>query len=168
MEIALKNGGVALIDDEDFELVSQYEWRWLGPEGNRYAVATYVVELNGIKYKKLISMHRLVTKCTDPNLRVDHIYGKTLDNRKSELRVCTPLENARNRTRHSSNNTNGYRGIYFDATYHGTKKWKAQISLGSRRKHVGRFDTAEQAARAFDEAAKKHYGSYYGKLNFNN
>lgn len=88
-KIPLTKGAFALVDEEDFELVSQYKWH-LNDMG--YAVWRGIIDGK----KKTIRMHRLI-KNTPDELVTDHINHDRLDNRKSNLRICTQKENAKNR-----------------------------------------------------------------------
>jgi len=89
IDIPLTKGAVAIVDEEDYEIVSQYKWH-LSSTG--YAVWRGNIDGN----KKTVRMHRLITSAPD-GLIVDHLNRNPLDNRKSNLRVCTQKENAKNR-----------------------------------------------------------------------
>ena len=91
---------------------------------------------------------------------IDHINGVRFDNRLSNLRVATSRQNKQNR-RTQSNNTSGYCGVHW---YKQTKKWQAYIDIDGKRKHLGYFKVLEEAARAYNEAALKHFGEF-AKLN---
>jgi len=176
-----------LIDAEDWEKISQHKWHmrrnknqngWCDqyyvrtmipmPEGKWY---TYKNK-DGSDYKHKqqgsVQLHRFLM---DPpsDMVVDHINGDTLDNRRSNLRICTRIENFRNRKR-SKNNTSGYKGVHYaqktkDMINELTKPWIARLSLVGKRLYLGNYSTPEEAGRAYDEAAKKHYGEF-AKLNF--
>lgn len=108
IEIPLTQGQVALVDDEDFELVSQYKWcaGWDPTSHSFYAQARAPTQ-NGKQVT--IRMHRLIMNAK-PGEQVDHIHHKTLDNRKSELRVCSRNQNQHNSFRHTDNSS-GYKGV---------------------------------------------------------
>lgn len=93
-----------------------------------------------------------------PNHLLDHIDGNRVNNRWSNLRFATPLENSRNAGL-PKDNTSGYRGVV-----QSRGRWKAQIKFNGRSKHLGVFDTKEEAALAYETAAKDHFGEFYRDL----
>lgn len=143
MEIKLPSGDITIVDDEVYEDVSNYKWC---KSGGGY-VSTWVKG-------KTVYMHRLIMDVPN-DFVVDHINGNTLDNRKENLRVCTKKENLRNR-KLSKNNKVGYKGVWLNGG-----RYQAAIV----KKHLGAFDTAEDAALAYDEAARKLFGDF-ARLNF--
>jgi hypothetical protein len=84
-----------------------------------------------------------------------------LDNRRSNLRPATPSQNSGN-ARRPSDNTSGFKGVTF---YGRTGRWRAYIGGHLRQRHLGYFRTAEEAARAYDEAAIDTWGEF-AHLNF--
>tara|TARA_R110000824_G_scaffold396554_1_gene598108 strand:- start:1212 stop:1535 length:324 start_codon:yes stop_codon:yes gene_type:complete len=93
-------------------------------------------------------------------MQVDHINRNPLDNRKSNLRICTNAENSYN-TGPQKNNTSGYKGVSWRKD---AKKWTAYIGHAPK-SHLGYFDTPEEAAKARDAKAKELHGEY-AHLNF--
>ena len=91
--IKLTQGKRAIVDDEDFVFLSQYGWVF---SNTGYAMG------NGwdkkLKKSQFFLMHRLITKCPKSK-QVDHINHNRLDNRKSNLRICTFFGNAQNRVK---------------------------------------------------------------------
>ncbi|MGB8225740.1 MAG: AP2 domain-containing protein, partial [Sedimentisphaerales bacterium] len=83
-----------------------------------------------------------------------------LDNRKSNLRLATRSQN--NCNRKQKKGTSKYRGVCYNKR---TKKWRAAISFNGMYKHLGFFDSEEEAGRAYDEAAKIYHGEF-ASLNF--
>lgn len=150
VELTLKNGSTCLIDDEDSELVSQHHWH---VDGLGYARTN--IWKDGRK-QSAPRMHRLVMRVTDPNIHVDHINGDKLDNRKSNLRLCNRKQNLQNRTK-QSNNQSGYKGVVFDKS---RGRWRAEIGYNGKRKHLGRFDAAEDAYEAYCKAAELYHGEF--------
>ena len=91
---------------------------------------------------------------------VDHINSDSLDNRRSNLRVCTVSQNNMN-SAIGRNNKSGYKGVSWDKT---NKKWRAGIKAKGKSVSLGSFNSKKDAARAYNEAAKKAYGEF-AKLN---
>lgn len=176
-----------LVDAEDWERVSQHKWHvrrnknqngWCDqfyvrtmmpmPEGKWY---TYTSK-KGLSYKhqqqRSLHLHRFLMDVPG-NMVVDHISGDTMDNRKSNLRICTLVENFRNRKR-NKNNTSGYKGVHYakkakDMIREFSNPWIARISLDGKRKFIGSYNTPEEAGKAYDAFAKEHYGEF-ARLNF--
>lgn len=145
-QIKLNNKVFCIVDDGDYKWLSKYHWSFSG----RCAQ----VSLN----KKHIKMHRMIMN-TPKGLETDHINGDPLDNRRSNLRICTHAENIRNRKK---NKNSLFKGVYFDAH---NKKWIVQIGHGLTHEHLGRFDDPVVAAKAYDKRAKEKYGEF-SRLNF--
>lgn len=102
-----------------------------------------------------VRLHRLVM-CAGPGQIVDHINRHKLDCRRENLRFVDCSGNARNSS-HRSHNTSGYRGVYLCRR---TGRWRAEIRVAGRGIKLGRFDRAEDAARAYDAAAVEHHGEF--------
>jgi len=148
-KILLTQGKVALVDDDDYERLAQYPWCY---KGSGYAVRRGPVTDGK---QSLLYMHKEILNI-GPEKEVDHINHDRLDNRRANLRVCDHAENGKNlplRQRKSSR----FMGVYWDSTRH---RWHAGIKLNYRRHFLGRFDSEEAAARAYDEAACRLHGQF--------
>jgi hypothetical protein len=155
IEIPLTQGQVALIDDEDFDLVRQYKWFADFAKNTQgfYARANSPT-VNG--KRKGIRMHRLILGITDPRVLCDHIDHNGLNNQRNNIRVCTYQENRCNAPKPCSN-TSGYKGV----VWHGCrKKWRATIKIEGRRVSLGLFKTPEEAHAAYCEAAVRYHGEF--------
>lgn len=140
--IVLTRKGIAIqVDPEDFSWVSAYTWSL----SYGYPVTR--------RNKKLFRLSRLLV-AAPVGMVVDHINGDPLDNRRANLRICTQAHNCFNTSKRSGT----YRGVHFDAS---RKKWVARIAQTM----LGRFETEEAAARAWDLTAREWYGPY-ARLNF--
>ena len=150
--IKLTQGQVAIIDAEDLEKICAYRWCALwGPNRESYVAATNIYEAGKRTY--LMYMHRLIMNAQKGEV-VDHINGDPLLDKKSNLRICTPAENSRNLPK-SSRNTSGTKGL--------TKrngKWIASIRMDGKVKHIGSYDTYEEALSARKEYEQKLYGEF--------
>ena len=149
----MTKGLVAIVDEEDYPLVSPYTW-CASEKRYTYVAVTAVRGCPG----KFIYMHRLITKAPKGAL-VDHQDGDGLNNRRENLRPCSIAENNRNRRRMQSTNTSGYRGVSWDGK---RGRWFAQISVNNRMKHLGHFLDKEAAYRAYVHAARELYGDFAG------
>lgn len=150
-EIILTQGKVALVDDEDFERLNKHKWYCR----NGYAVRMTKFSLGK---RQAILMHREIIS-PPQGLVVDHINGDGLDNRKKNLRACTHAENIRNQKLNRLNTT-GYKGVCVNS-----KKWIARIKINGKLLYLGRYNTPEEAAQVYDEAARKYFGKF-AKVNF--
>lgn len=145
LQIANAANAFAIVDDDDYEWLSQYRWLLYGQSqrsGFEYACG----QVNG----KRTYMHRLLAGVD--GLHVDHINGNTLDNRRSNLRAVTPAENARNLHARRPSRL-GVRGIYLQRNSYVVMSSAA----GNGRIYLGSFKTlevAQSALRAYEGAAK--------------
>jgi hypothetical protein len=161
-EINLSKKKKTVVDDEDFLFVIAHKWYAHKSQNRYYARA----EING----KKVYLHRFIMCISDPKVKVDHEDGDSLNNMRVNLRVATNRQNTRNHVELFSTNTSGYRGIVFHKNSKRIKRWQAKVWIEkdgiSVAKSLGYFATPEEAARAFDEAAKEIYGEFCGKLNY--
>ncbi len=156
-EIELTQGKVALVDDSDFEWLSQWNWH-----ARTDCKTPYAQRFTRVPRKHHIKMHRFIISAPI-GMEVDHIDGNGLNNQRANLRLATRAQNAANRGKNIGNST-GYKGVF---RYHaGQLRWSAQIG-NSRGKtiYLGKFSTPEEAARAYDAAARERFGEF-AKLNF--
>lgn len=158
VKIKLTQGIYTLIDDEDYPLVSQYKWyvtrcnrRWVAITGPDKKT----------KGKQLL-MTRLVMKARSGQ-QVDHKkhYEDYIDNRKSNLRLCTHAENGRNRRKQLKKTSSQYKGVIWNKH---AGKWQVTIIVSRNYIHLGLFTDEIEAARAYNIAAVEHFGEF-AKLN---
>ena len=160
-EITLTQGKVAIVDDDDFESLSQFNWHFHA--GTGYARRG----TGGRKNHRKIYMHREVMRAPT-GVEVDHIHGNLLDNRKSELRLATHRENTKNQTLFSTaragKKTSRFKGVCRPAD---SRKWLASITVDGEHIRLGVFTDETDAARAYDAAAREYFGEF-ARCNFAN
>lgn len=151
--IALTQGQNAIVDAEDFQWLDQWNWaaHWNPCTNSFYAMRSRA---------STIWMHRVILGCSEKE-RGDHINHNTLDNRRMNIRKCTHAENMLNK-RMYRNNTSGYRGVSLTRC---SGHWHAEICIGNKTITLGEHISKEDAARAYDKAAKRYFGKF-AHLNF--
>ena len=155
-QIPLSQGLFALVDDSDYEFLMQ--WKWTANKERK--TFTAYRQSNQTKKRTFIYMHRLIMNMPEKGVFVDHIDGNGLNNQRCNLRLCTNAENLMNRGA-NKNNTSGYKGV----TWHKKiSKWQSQIMLNRKNIKLGYFSDKTDAARAYNEAAKKYFGEF-AKIN---
>ncbi|MGC4375766.1 HNH endonuclease [Fictibacillus sp. Mic-4] len=151
-EIPLTKGFVAIVDECDYEYLSNFPWHY----SKGYAINRSSFFHEDGK-RKTVLMHRLILQ-VDPRHEVDHINGNSLDNRRNNLRIANRAENSRN-IKTPSHNTSGYKGVTKSK-----KGWRASIHLNSEKIHIGVFKTKEDAAKAYNIKALELFGDF-ARLN---
>jgi hypothetical protein len=152
-EIPLTRGYVAVVDEADYEWLSQ--WKWLAQVASSGIVYASRRRLaSDGKGPGAIYMHREIFGGGVP--LVDHADGDGLNNRRSNLRAATKSQNRANGRLMSTNST-GFRGVSL-ARRQGM--YLAQIESGGKSKHLGYFSCPLDAALAYDEAARRIFGEF--------
>lgn len=148
MEIKLTNSDkVTIIDDDDFVILPDTNWR-ISPFD--YIISSRNFQHSDGKFRPFF-LHRLILRNYDKKLMGDHISGNRLDNRKENLRLCSPQDNLRNRHKKQSNSRHSK---YFGVSI-ANGKWKAYIGVDSKYIHLGYHKTEEDAARAYNKKAEE-------------
>lgn len=147
-EIPLKNGYVAVIDLDDVETVSRYGWVLDDSKPN-----WYVHTCTG-KERKTLRLHRLIMT-PPPGKVVDHIDGNGLNNRRSNLRICSPKHNSAN-SRKGKRNSSAYKGVHRREN----GRWRAAIRVDGKLINIGTFNNELDAANAYNEYATKYFGEF--------
>ncbi len=149
MKIELTKGATAIVDDADFEILSKFNWCLWG----KYAARCVRV---GGKRKRLTMHHAIMNP--PKGMWTDHANRNKLDNRRCNLRCCTPSQNQANRK--CTSKLSGFQGVTPDRG-----RWKAHIEIAGEHVNLGRYDTATEAAKIRDGAAL-HFFKEFAVLNF--
>jgi len=152
--VPLTKGRYTLIDEDSYELISNYKWRF----SKGYAISDSP-RIKGVKHD--IKLHRLIINAPK-NKDVDHINGDTLDNRKCNLRLCTPSQNGANMKKTLLKCSSEFKGVCWNKR---KNFWQAYINKDYKRYALGYFENERHAAMARDIWAKELFGDF-AKLNF--
>lgn len=142
-QIILTQGKFALVDDDDFERLSQFKW-WAHKQPNTFYAGRMITLENGKRISFM--MHHAVFGKAPLGMEVDHIDGNGLNNQKSNLRFVTRRQNMQNAVNHRVKRTSRYPGVSFDVR---RRKWKAYIKINGVHKDIGRFDSENEAFMAY-------------------
>lgn len=151
--IPLTKGVFALVDEEDFGKVSQYNWTALKSPRTHYA---YFRRARAVVY-----LHRFIMDA--PNgTQVDHQDGNGLNCRRNNMRVCSCRNNHQNIRKTGKLTSSQFKGVVWDKS---RAKWAARVKTGGVTYFLGRFDSEEDAAHAYDTSAIRMFGEF-ARLNF--
>lgn len=149
--IKLTKGYEATVDDEDYDFLMQWKW---------YAARTPYIYAVRNSYEKgkqrRVFMHRILCGTPD-DLFTDHRNADTLDNRKENLRVATPAQNAWNRAAVRGSSSK-HKGVCWNRR---SGKWQAQIKIGRKNHYLGLFLSEKDAAGAYAERAAINRGTKF-------
>jgi hypothetical protein len=151
-EIRLTQGKVAIVDDEDFRRLSCYNW-YAHRAGNKWYAERK-------KNRKTVKMHHAILGISG-GLEVDHQDGNGLRNTRDNLRLATKSQNAQNKKK-PCGGTSRFKGVSWRES---NKKWRAQIRANGHLIQLGDFDDEEDAAKTYDEAARRYFGEF-ARTNF--
>ena len=153
--IPLTQGKVALVDDEDYEVLSAHKW-FAHRGGRGYYALRNIRRPDG--ERTVECMHRVVLsrKLGRTLLRseeVDHEHGDGLDNRRGKIRLATSAQNKRNCRRHSSNPSSRFLGVCW---YKSHQKWVARINVYGKTIPLGYYADERQAMLAREAYISAH------------
>lgn len=158
--ISLTQGLHAIVWESDYRWLMQWKWwaAWSYTTKSYYALRG--AERVNKKNNRPLSMQRQILGLTygDPR-EADHENHNTLDNTRTNLRYANGFKQAYNRRKHSSN-TSGYKGVCYRADKKGPNKWRARINVEGKRILLGYFLTAEDAYKAYCDAALKYHKDF--------
>ena len=147
--ITLTQGKVAIVDDDDYEYLNRFKWHISGKPTRRYAQA----KING----KLVLMHQIILPPIQDCTGIDHRDCNSLNNQKYNLRYASDSQNVGNSRVQTVPKSSKYKGVYFDKS---RTNWQAYIKFHYKYIHLGRFNSEDDAAEAYNEAAIKYFGEF--------
>jgi hypothetical protein len=146
--LQLKCGSLAMVDDEDFQSLSQYSWSICKKGRTSYAIRW--------NKGKRVRMHRDILQAKEGDI-VDHKDGNGLNNTKGNIRLCSHTENMRNQFKRRVGVSSRFKGVSFHKT---KNRWESSIGINSKHVYLGRFNDENAAARAYNAAATKYFGEF--------
>jgi hypothetical protein len=159
--VPLGNGLFTIVEPQDYYRVNNFHWTvWFTGRNDQCIYAARTTNDPASKIK-VVLLHRDIMN-HPPGLLVDHANSDTLDNRRANLRLATRAQNAYNKRKTKSKTSSSFIGVYFEKR---KNRWMARIKYQVKRIYLGSFKNEIDAARAYDEAAKK-YHKEFARLNF--
>ena len=154
-KIPLTQGKFAIVDPEDYQELSKYNWYAVRSPRGFYAVRTVFTKKARV-VRKTVGMHRVILNAPEGKF-IDHINHNGLDNRKSNLRICTIQQNIWNMRKQKSNCASKYKGVTWRKDI---DKWQARVVCGGKVFSCGHFEDEKAAAAAYDKKAKELFGEF--------
>lgn len=152
--IKLTKNKETLVDDEDFEMLNKFKWYADKAYGTYYA-ARYIRSTTSKKGWTSLRMHRAIMG-KNKGKEIDHIDGDGLNNKKSNLRVCSHAENMKNRGKQKDNST-GFKGVWYNKR---NNKYIAEITVNGKKTWLGQKTTAEEAYKLYAIGCIKYHKEY--------
>lgn len=151
-EIILTRELVALVDDGDYDFISQWKWYAHKTKNTFYAARSFYKDSK----QWLVFMHRHLLKPNKETL-VDHIDGDGLNNQRVNLRLATHSQNISNQRLGNKNTSSIYKGVSWMKI---KKVWVAQIASNGKRYYLGQHRIEVDAAKAYNKMAIELHGEF--------
>lgn len=150
--ISLTRGKEAIVNNGDFVALSKHRW---------YALASGTGPIYAARKScgKVLLMHRVLLGLQNPKRKVDHRNGNSIDNRRRNLRIATDQQNQRGFLTPRKNKTSQFRGVCW-RQYSSGGCWRAKICVNQKNVNLGHFSSQQDAAAAYDRAARKYFGKF--------
>ncbi len=148
----------AKVDPADYKRLRKHKFIARKARNCFYA---QMLEPNVITEKKIFHMHQIILEVPE-GMVVDHINIDGMDNRSANLRAATRAQNSRNRKKFPRQCSSKYKGVSWHKR---ARKWQTEVMFEKKRIYLGYFKNEIDAAKAYDEAAKKYHGEF-ACLNF--
>lgn len=145
--IPLTQGKYALVDDEDYERVSQF--KWTAKEATQGCTWYAYRRARG----RSIHLHRFILDAP-ANLHVDHKNHDGLDCRKNNMRLATPLQSTWNRRQRSDSR------MQFKGVVRMKGKYTPKVYVGEHQVYFGTYNNQEDAARVYDAVVTRLRGEF--------
>lgn len=146
-QLPLTKGKFAIVDDEDFDIVNKWKWYYQTDREKESRSGGCAARYRNIR------MHRFLLNVSENEI-VDHKNGNGLDNRRSNLRVCTKSQNAMN-SKGKKGTVSGIKGVSWNRG-----KWVAFIQVNGKLNIIDRFLTKEAAAWAYKIVSLIEFGEF--------
>lgn len=158
IKIVTRSGVVALIDEVDAEL-AQAKWWYREGYAVREVLLGHIMgkRIHEIEYMHRVVMENMLDRCLREDEYVDHIDGDRMNNRRSNLRLSTKLQNRLNSRKRGDKTSSQYKGVSW---HKHEQKWQARITVNKKVITLGYFTSEKVAALAYNDAAKKHFGEF--------
>ncbi len=165
-KIELSQGKFTTVDDGDYEWLNQWKWHYQSnrrkycKEEDSEIETGYAVRNQRIKGGRQITifMHKLILD-TPKGMDSDHKNGDGLDNRRSNLRICTRSQNNMNQIK--TKGSSRFKGVSWNKQ---KERWSSQIQKNGKSSYLGIFDDEEEAALTYNNAAQEMFGEF-ARLN---
>lgn len=161
-KIPLQNGMFALIDDEDFEKVNEFNWTYALSDGYPLIFSNYIGN-----NKEILKLSRFILGLEKSNN--DYVFHKNkndFDFRKNNL-IVSDRKGWVRKSKGWKNSSSKYKGVSWNKAL---SKWQAGIKVQGKRKHLGYFSLEAEAALAYNKAAIQFFGknSYQNNIEESN